>query len=359
MAGKSRIPTFRVRFESYDDFLVEYGDHLRKSLLVLPLSTELEPGQKVRIKLGLPDEETLFLTGEIKAFSNDMLEVSNADGVIVALSPYSPEQKKKLESCVEGAALQGAPQPDPGAETERALSLLLVDDSVAVRIELGDALRDKGVRVRVAENGLVGIAAALKRPPDIILSDVEMPVMDGWTFLRMARARRRLADIPFVFFTRLTDDLSRLQGYRMGVEDYLAKDMSPAEVLVRLEGVLARTQRGARGAEVGTSLRGDLEHVRLGSLLSFLETERRTGELHLVNGQEEVIVKLENGLLVDCNDLHGFSRIQDRIFELLDWTFGEFEFVAIEVEAAGKLDPAQITYVLMEHARRADEAAQS
>jgi DNA-binding response OmpR family regulator len=360
MAEKSRIPTFRVRFESYDDFLVEYGDHLRKGLLVLPLSTEteLDRGQKVRIKLGLPTGATLFLKGAINALAGDLLEVSHADGVVVTLASYTAEQKKQLEECVQGAALQEAPDEAPDSDPGRAMSLLLVDDSVAVRIELGDALREKGVRVRVAENGLVGIAAALKRPPDIILSDVEMPVMDGWTFLRMARARKRLADIPFVFFTRLTDDLSRLQGYRMGVEDYLAKDMSPAEVLVRLEGVLARTGRSARAADAGSSLRGDIEHVRLGSLLSFLETERRTGELHLTNGHDEVVVKLENGLLVDCDDLHGFSRLEDRVFDLLDWTLGEFEFVAIEVAASGEVEPAQVTYVLMEHARRADEAAQ-
>ena len=80
----------------------------------------------------------------------------------------------------------------PESEASGPINLLLVDDSVGVRIELGDALRDRGLRVRVAENGLVAIAAALKRPPDIILSDVEMPVMDGWTFLRMTRARQRL-----------------------------------------------------------------------------------------------------------------------------------------------------------------------
>lgn len=358
MADKPRIPTFRVRFESYDDFLVEYGDHLRRSLIVLPLSTELEPGQDVRIKLTLPNDEKLYLTGSASQPAGDVMEVTAGEGVVVRLTAYTAEQKQALDACVAGAAGDVVADREQGEDSgaHRQISLLLVDDSVAVRIELGDALRERGVRVRVAENGLVGIAAALKRPPDIILSDVEMPVMDGWTFLRMARGRKRLADIPFVFFTRLTDDLSRLQGYRMGVEDYLAKDTPPDEILVRLEGVLARTTRQSRMVDPGTSLRGDLRHVRLGSLLSFLETERRTGELHLINGSDKSIIRLDAGLLVDLDDLRGFSRLQDRVFELLDWVGGEFEFVAAsEVLVEHEVEPEQITYLLMEHARRADE----
>lgn len=356
MADKPRIPTFRVRFESYDDFLVEYGDHLRRGLMVLPLTTELEPGADVRIKLTLPNDAKLYLTGTASQPAGDAMEVTAGEGLVVRLNAYTDEQRETLEACVAGAAGEADDEAAESGQSKRHVSLLLVDDSVAVRIELGDALRERGVRVRVAENGLVGIAAALKRPPDIILSDVEMPVMDGWTFLRMARGRKRLAEIPFVFFTRLTDDLSRLQGYRMGVEDYLAKDTSPDEILVRLEGVLARTNRQARAIDPGTSLRGDLQHVRLGSLLSFLETERRTGELHLVNGSESAVLRLDGGILVDLDDLHGFSRLQDRVFELLEWAEGEFDFVAAaEVAVEHEVEPAQVTYLLMEHARRSDE----
>jgi DNA-binding response OmpR family regulator len=354
MVDKQKIPTFRVRFESYDDFLVEYGDHLRRGLLVLPLTEDLGDARNLRIKLTLPDDTVLYLTGEPREPARRSMEVSSEDGLVVSLHAYTEEQRNQLDACVAKAV--GKAGEARGRASERALSLLLVDDSVAVRIELGDALRERGVRVRVAENGLVGIAAALKRPPDIILSDVEMPVMDGWTFLRMARARQRLAEIPFVFFTRLTDDLSRLQGYRMGVEDYLAKDMSPDEILVRLEGVLARTSRAAHAGE-NTGLRGDLRHVRLGSLLAFLETERRTGDLHLGRGQETARLALRDGAIVGADDLHGYSRLQDRVFELLDWSDGEFEFVtADQVEASPDVEPAHVTYVLMEHARRSDEA---
>jgi CheY-like chemotaxis protein len=370
MAGPSsaKPPVFKVGFESYDDFLVEYGYHLRKGILLLPGATGLGPGQDVRIKLVLPDEHVLYLKGTTReqksgGYASLGSGKSGADEIQVQLAAYTAEQLEALERCVSGAIASDADK-HPEAEIG-PINLLLVDDSVGVRIELGDALRDRGLRVRVAENGLVAIAAALKRPPDVILSDVEMPVMDGWTFLRMTRARQRLAHIPFVFFTRLTDDLSRLQAYRMGVEDFLSKDTSPEEVLARLHGVLARHKTrpsavaAASSGQSGQGLRGDLEHVKLGSLMSFLESEKRSGRLLLDNGRDRAVLEIINGALAGVENLGNFAHAHDRVFELLDWTTGTFEFAQLDESNMDRPDgePTPMTYLLMEHARRADEAA--
>jgi CheY-like chemotaxis protein len=368
----AKAPIFKVGFESYDDFLVEYGDHLRKGVLLLPGATGLGPGQDVRIKLVLPDQHVLYLKGTTREQKSggyaSMASLSGssapkgADDIQVQLAPFTAEQLEALERCVSGAIASDADK-HAGAEDAGPINLLLVDDAVGVRIELGDALRDRGLRVRVAENGLVAIAAALKRPPDVILSDVEMPVMDGWTFLRMTRARQRLSHIPFVFFTRLTDDLSRLQAYRMGVEDFLPKDTGADEVLARLQGVLARHKNRPSsavvpGASAGQGLRGDLEHVKLGSLMSFLESEKRSGRLLLDNGRDQAVLEIVNGALAKVENLGNYSHAHDRVFELLDWATGSFEFAAAgddaSSNASGELTP--MTYLLMEHARRADEA---
>ncbi|KIG18951.1 Two-component response regulator [Enhygromyxa salina] len=363
----AKPPIFKIGFESYDDFLVEYGDHLRKGVLMLPAAMGLGPGQDVRIKLVLPNHKVLYLKGCTRDHDTGSYAAlgpkAGADEIQVQLASFSAEQSQALESCVSGAL---ATDPKAVAPEESGpINLLLVDDSVGVRIELGDALRDRGLRVRVAENGLVAIAAALKRPPEIILSDVEMPVMDGWTFLRMTRARQRLAHIPFVFFTRLTDDLSRLQAYRMGVEDFLSKDTGADEVLARLHGVLARhknrPQPVAASAlgQTGQGLRGDLEHVKLGSLMSFLESEKRSGRLLLDNGRDQAVLEINRGSLAGVENLGNYSHAHDRVFELLEWQTGNFEFAQADdsdmPEPAGEL--TQLTYLLMEHARRADEAA--
>jgi len=368
MSPSAKPPIFKVAFESYDDFLVEYGDHLRKGVLMLPGETGLGPGQDVRIKLVLPNDKVLYLRGttrEQKSGGYAALGKGTSDEIQVQLASFSAEQSAALEACVSGA-ISTEQESKTDTEARGPINLLLVDDSVGVRIELGDALRDRGLRVRVAENGLVAIAAALKRPPDIILSDVEMPVMDGWTFLRMTRARQKLSHIPFVFFTRLTDDLSRLQAYRMGVEDFLSKDTGADEVLARLQGVLARHKSRPNANSSGPSpsggsgqgLRGDLEHVKLGSLMSFLESEKRSGRLHLDNGRDQAVLEITSGALSGVENLGNYSHAHDRVFELLDWPGGSFEFVQVEEsqmpEPRGEV--TQLTYLLMEHARRSDEA---
>lgn len=349
-----QIPAFGVRFESHDDFLVEYTDALRHGFLHLPVDNQLPDGAPVRLRVTLPDEAVLYLTGRAVR-DND-----NGEAVRVKLDPYSEPQREALDRCVSvllgpQAETEGEPDDVDAPNTGSQITVLLVDDSVSQRIELGDALRARKLRVRVAENGLVALSSALKRAPDVILTDVEMPQMDGWTLLRSVRQRKRLLHVPVVFLTRLSDELTRLRGYRMGVDDYLPKTMPPDEIVARLEGVLAR-RRQLPAASDAQGLRGDLEHVRLGSILAFLEAERRSGTLHLRNGSDQATVFLVQGGLARVDNLGRFAHPHDRMFDLLGWRVGQFEFRAAEGEVNAPAETTPLSYLLMEHARREDEA---
>lgn len=356
--GSSDPPTYAVRFESSDDFLVAYADHLRHGFIRLPLPGPVRADTRVRLRVRLPDETILYLTGH--AVRDD--GVGGSEGTRIRLDTLSGEQREAIQRCVEalvghdGAEDSGVLPIQEPIEVER-LSVLLVDDSVTQRLELGDGLRSRGLRVRVAENGLLALSAALKRPPDVVLTDVEMPQMDGWSLLRTIRQRKRLVHVPVIFLTRLSDEFSRLRGYRMGVDDYLPKTMPVDEVVARLYGAVAR--RRQLPALAGTQgLRGDLEHVRLGSLLAFLETERRTGALALQCGSDTATLHLHEGTLLGVDNLGRYQHPHDRVFELLGWAFGQFEFVT-QGSSPPREDAAELTplsYLLMEHARRTDEA---
>lgn len=354
------VPTYSVRFESQDDFLVEYTDRLRHGQALLPLSKPLTPGTPVRLKVELPDGGVLYLLGAVLS----PVRKEAGDRATPVRLAITEEQRARLEGCVQGLMRAEEPlssESSEGIPDETAgISVLLVDDSVSMRIELGDALRERGLRVRVAENGLLALSAALKRPPDVILTDVEMPEMDGWTFVRTVRSRPSLAKIPIVFLTRLSDDLSRLKGYRLGVDDYLPKTMAPEEIIARIQGVLARRQQVDTpvSSAQGHGLRGRLEHVRLGSLLAFLESERRSGSLQLTRGSDSSTLHLDKGTLECVENLGRYSHPHDRVFELLSWTRGEFslESDVPMPAAAGEQPSTPLTYLLMEHARREDEA---
>ncbi|MEM6290748.1 MAG: response regulator [Myxococcota bacterium] len=357
-AQAGSTPTFGVRFESRDDFLVEYTDSLRHGRIRLPVEPPLQPGTLVRLKVCLPDDAVLYLRGAVEA------DPGRPDGTTVGLEALTPAQREALESCVDGVVghtEEATTSPYALGPEGDPLQVLVVDDSVSHRIELGDVLRARGMRVRVAENGLLGLSAALKKVPDVILTDVEMPQMDGWSLLRSVRQRKRLRGVPVVFLTRLSDELSRLRGYRMGADDFLPKDMAPDEIAARLLGAVTR-RRQLPAIPDAQGLRGELEHVRLGSLLAFLESERRSGSLHLRHGADAATLHLRNGALARVEQLGTNAHPHDRVFELLGWARGEFDFQAVGgTEGEPLPGPANdgavtaLSYLLMEHARREDE----
>ncbi len=352
MAG-SPIHTYALRFESRDDFLVEYTDRLRHGLVLLPVADRFPPGSPVRLRVHLPDDIVLYLTGVAVTAPRAGL---GDNGQWIRLAPLSPTDDARMRACV--AALLGAedevvstasPSHDDAAD---GLSVLLVDDMVSQRLELGESLRNRGARVRVADNGLVALSSALKRMPEVILTDVEMPHMDGWSLLRAVRQRPAFVHVAVVFLTRLADDATRLRGYRMGVDDYLPKSMPPDEILARAQGALARRRQLPAG-HGSQGLRGELEHVRLGSVLSFLESERRSGSLHVHRGSESATLVVHQGALASVESLGRQNHPHDRVFEMLGWIHGEFEFVAHET---GGGEGTPLSYLLLEHARRSDEA---
>lgn len=351
----AKIATFGVRFESYDDFLVEYTDNLRRGYIMLPGVRSLEVGQAVRVKLSLPNRAILYLSG-----SAHDVGAEGDSGTLVKLAPFTAEQERILGLCVN-SVLETPTQARVEPALRRPLNVLLVDDSASMRAEMAAALRARGLNVTTAENGLVAMSSALKSEPDLILTDVEMPEMDGWTLLRMARGRKKLAHIPIVFLTALSDDMSRLQGYRMGVDDYLPKNLPPDEIVARLQGVVARRSGASAAGSESRGLRGDLQHVRLGSVLSFLEAEKKTGDLRLDSGEDSAVLRLVQGVLRDVKNLGRAPNAAERVFELLDWQSGQFEFFSVPVEEIGELglEPMSVTYLLMEHARREDEASEA
>jgi hypothetical protein len=93
--------------------------------------------------------------------------------------------------------------------------------------------------------------------------------------------------------------------------------------------------------------------------MSFLESEKRSGRLFLDNGRDRAVLEIINGALAGVENLGNYSHAHDRVFELLEWTTGTFEFAQLDESNMDRPDgePTQLTYLLMEHARRADEAA--
>ncbi len=242
------------------------------------------------------------------------------------------------------------------APTVRRLSVVIVEDDVTCQKLAAAPFRARGDYVRVAPDGFEALALCLKEPPDIVLSDVHMPRMDGWQLLRMLRSRPALAHIPVIFTTTLSGEDERLKGYQLGVDDYVAKPYRSMELRARVDRLASRTQTPERATVEKRTLRGDLSQVSIASVMSFLELEQKSGELVVMGDRSgKIYVRGGRPLKAFLDDPTAPASSREVAFEMLDWTKGHFEFVASDdpVDDEIKLSMSQL---LLEHARVRDEA---
>lgn len=113
--------------------------------------------------------------------------------------------------------------------------VLIVDDSPETLGMLNEALEQTGLTVLVALEGKQAINIAQKMAPDIILLDAVMPNMDGFETCRLIKENPRLADIPIIFMTGLSDTANIVKGLNAGGVDYLTKPINPDELIARMK----------------------------------------------------------------------------------------------------------------------------
>lgn len=107
-------------------------------------------------------------------------------------------------------------------------SILVVDDDQSLRDLLRLHLSNAGYSVRTAANGIEAGYSVLKDPPDLIITDVNMPHMDGYQFVEALKSDRTLPDIPVIFLTSM-DDVSK--GKELGAVGYLTKPVRADKLL--------------------------------------------------------------------------------------------------------------------------------
>jgi serine phosphatase RsbU (regulator of sigma subunit) len=120
-------------------------------------------------------------------------------------------------------------------------SILVVEDEHTLRRLLEYRL-SKQYDVRTAENGEEALKAIGDRIPDLIISDIMMPKMDGFALQTAVQSQQETRAIPFIFLTAKADDQSRLRGMRTGVDDYITKPFDIEQLLSRVERLLERSK---------------------------------------------------------------------------------------------------------------------
>lgn len=240
--------------------------------------------------------------------------------------------------------------------------VLVADDDAWILRMVATVLEKRGYTVIIANDGEEALQKALVTPPDLLITDVMMPRMDGWALVKALRARPELTALPVIFLTALSSDEDRIRGFRLGADDYVPKPFRFEELDLRIAKTMRRTQalaQEARETILGPSLRGDLSQIGLAALLTMIEMERKTGVLTLRDaggGSAQILVR--GGRVVH-------ARLDDRadpvdaecVYHLLSWSAGSFELIACEVEGADRVHTSTMN-LLLEGARRLDESTQ-
>ena len=117
--------------------------------------------------------------------------------------------------------------------------LLLIDDDTAITEPLARRLTARGYEVSVAADGKIGLEMALTQTPELVILDVMMPEMDGWTVCRKLREQ---STVPILMLTALDDEFDRITGLDLGADDYLAKPFSTNELISRINALLRRVR---------------------------------------------------------------------------------------------------------------------
>lgn len=122
--------------------------------------------------------------------------------------------------------------------------VLVVEDNANLAFGLTRSLESEGYEVQSAEDGVRGFELARTTNPDLIVLDLMLPGMDGYTILKKLRAEGK--DVPVLILTARGEEADKVFGFRLGADDYVTKPFSLSELLARVQAILRRSKGGEK-----------------------------------------------------------------------------------------------------------------
>jgi DNA-binding response OmpR family regulator len=259
---------------------------------------------------------------------------------------------KDLQQIVQ-SILKKARIEDTGAlSISRALpsrpKLLIVEDEELTREILQSALEIRYELV-FATNGLEGYERAVAERPDMIISDFNMPIMDGGELLEKIRADHLFRRTPFLFLTAKNSVDERITGLERGADEYIGKPFAVRELQLRVDRLVEQATRQS------SSLQGDLSEISLPDVLQMVANNQKSGVLSIeseaANGQK-VRLLFQEGRLINAE--YGRNKGIKAFYRTLFITEGKFYLENKELDAKQVIND-KLENLLLEGYRQMDE----
>ena len=227
-------------------------------------------------------------------------------------------------------------------------AIMVVDDTVANLKLLDGLLRERGYQVVAFPRGDLALKGASKKPPDLILLDINMPEMDGYEVCERLKADEALKDIPVIFISALTETMDKVKAFSVGGVDYVTKPFQFEEVEARVHTHL-ELQRQKRAVRESYERLRELEHLRdslvhmivhdmrspLTGIQGFLQLlelqtlpDKATGYVQQAAGSTSALIEMVSSLL-------DVSKMESGQMKL---NLVECDLVAVAREVLTKLD---------------------
>ncbi len=119
-------------------------------------------------------------------------------------------------------------------------TILIVDDSQTVRKMVAEILRDNGMKVIEAINGLEAKEKILAQVPDLVIADIVMPEMNGYELCRWIRSEPKIKDLPILMCSTKSEEFDRYWGMKQGADAYISKPFHPDDLIKTVKQLLQR-----------------------------------------------------------------------------------------------------------------------
>jgi len=235
--------------------------------------------------------------------------------------------------------------------------ILMVDDEVDYLTLLKLKLLNEGFDVLATDNGRDALLLLENEDPDLVVSDVVMPGMDGLEMFRNMRSTPAIADTPLIFLSGKSETGMKVEALHLGAEDFLVKPVDLKELAARIRNVIRRDIKRRTGAAAGggqnPGVMGDLKNLGIPDIVQTLHLGLKTACVTLHGGtKKEARIFFSNGRL--CHAESGGQRGEEAFYRILRSTEGPFLIVHGQTTDQRTIDKDEMQLIL-EGFRRIDE----
>ncbi|MBN2056165.1 response regulator [bacterium] len=204
-------------------------------------------------------------------------------------------------------------------EREEILIVDILSDDDLLKLKL----LEEGYKVVILDDRRLAMKKIKESPPDLIVSEVTLPDLDGFQFLKAIKDDRETRSIPFLFVSEHTDASYITTGLRLGAEDYIIKPYNVEILFLKIFKALSRANLGSGFTmDERRGVSGSLMEMGILDIIQIMAAGSKTVLIHMQRASDDGLVYMQDGRIVNVvlNDVEG----EDAFYTLLAWRDGEF-----------------------------------